>query len=108
MSVEKYGCPLPPRRSPTDNRKSRSKPNADVPSIDWAKVGRRIRELRGFDLTQAEFARRIGVSQGHLSYMEHGRKEVGADILLRISREFGRSIEWLLTGENQKPVRQPK
>jgi len=24
--------------------------------------------------------------------------EIGAEILLRISREFGKSIEWLLTG----------
>ena len=61
--------------------------------------GRRIRELRGFYITQAEFARRIGVSQGHLSYVERGEKEMGAEILLKISREFGKSIEWLLTGE---------
>ena len=68
-------------------------------SFDWENVGRRIRELRGFDVTQNEFARRIGVSQGHLSYMERGEKEIGAEILLKISREFGKSIEWLLTGE---------
>jgi len=68
-------------------------------SFAWENVGRRIRELRGFQMTQKEFARRIGVSQGHLSYMERGEKEIGAEILLRISREFGKSIEWLLTGE---------
>jgi hypothetical protein len=31
--------------------------------------------------------------------MEHGNVEIGALILLRIGREFGKSIEWLLTGE---------
>jgi len=31
--------------------------------------------------------------------MEHGKAEIGAVILLRISQEFGKSIEWLLTGE---------
>jgi len=31
--------------------------------------------------------------------MEHGEKEIGAEILLRISCEFWKSIEWLLTGE---------
>jgi plasmid maintenance system antidote protein VapI len=31
--------------------------------------------------------------------MERGDKEIGAEILLRLSREFGKSIEWLLTGE---------
>ena len=62
-------------------------------------VGRRIREIRGFDMTQAEFAERIGISQNHLSTMERGKVEIGAEILRRISREFGKSVEWLLTGE---------
>jgi hypothetical protein len=30
--------------------------------------------------------------------MEHGKVEIGAEILLCIGREFGKSIEWLLTG----------
>ena len=68
-------------------------------SINWKAVGRRIRELRGFDTSQEEFARRIGVSQGHFSHIERGEKEIGAEILLRIRQEFGKSIEWLLTGE---------
>ena len=68
--------------------------------FDWQNVGRRIRELRGFQMTQKEFAKRIGVSQGHFSYIERGEKEIGAEILLRISREFGKSIEWILTGED--------
>jgi transcriptional regulator with XRE-family HTH domain len=68
-------------------------------SIDWLAVGKRVRELRGFDLTQADFARRIGVSQSYLSAIELGRNEAGAEVLLSISREFERSIEWLLTGE---------
>jgi transcriptional regulator with XRE-family HTH domain len=67
--------------------------------IDWKAVGQRVRELRGFYVTQAEFARRIGLSQGFLSYVERGEKELGAEALLRISREFGKTIEWVLTGE---------
>jgi transcriptional regulator with XRE-family HTH domain len=68
--------------------------------IRWDVVGRRIRELRGFDITQKEFARRIGVSQGYLSSIERGKKEIGAEILLRISREFAKSLEWLLVGKD--------
>jgi transcriptional regulator with XRE-family HTH domain len=68
-------------------------------SVDWKTVGRRIRELRGFELTQADLAIRIGVSQGYMSTVEHGQGEIGAEVLLAISREFGKSIEWLLTGE---------
>jgi transcriptional regulator with XRE-family HTH domain len=54
--------------------------------------------LRGIDMTQDEFATRIGVTQSYLSLVEHGHGEVGAAVLLAISREFGKSIEWLLTG----------
>jgi transcriptional regulator with XRE-family HTH domain len=71
----------------------------NMAAIDWKTVGRRIRELRGFDMSQQEFAQRIGVSQGHLSYIERGEKEIGAEILLKIHQEFGKSIEWLLTGK---------
>jgi len=69
--------------------------------VDWKAVGRRLRELRGFDVTQQEFARRVGVSQNHLSTMERGKVEIGAEILLRIGLEFGKSLEWLLTGEDR-------
>lgn len=77
---------------------SRPRTHSNRGTIDWKSVGRRIRELRGFDMTQEEFARRVGVSQNYLSTMEHGKVEIGAEILLRIGRTFGKSIEWLLTG----------
>ena len=66
--------------------------------MDWKAVGRRIRELRGFDMTQADLAHRVGVSQGYLSIVEHGHGEIGAEVLLAIAREFDKSLEWLLTG----------
>ena len=50
-------------------------------------------------MTQAELAHRLGVTQGYLSTVEHGQGEVGAEVLLAISREFDKSLEWLLTGE---------
>lgn len=70
----------------------------NVSPINWPEVGRRIRELRGFDVTQKEFAKKIGVSQSYLSSMENGAVEIGAAILLGISRECSKPIEWLLTG----------
>jgi transcriptional regulator with XRE-family HTH domain len=78
---------------------SRAKSRGKHISIDWVALGRRIREMRGFDMTQVEFAERIGISQNYLSTMERGQVEIGAEILLRISREFGKSVEWLLTGQ---------
>jgi transcriptional regulator with XRE-family HTH domain len=67
--------------------------------MDLASIGRRIRELRGFDMTQAEFARRIDVAQSYLSALERGEKEPGAAVLLAISQEFEKSVDWLLTGK---------
>ena len=88
--------------------KSRSNSRGPEAPLDWKNVGRRVRELRGFDITQAELARRIGVSQGHLSHIERGDTEMGAEVLMRISREFGKSIEWLLTGEDHPSISQKK
>ena len=67
--------------------------------IDLAAIGRRIRQLRGFETTQAEFARRIDVAQSYLSALERGEKEPGARVLLAISQEFGKSVDWLLKGK---------
>jgi len=78
---------------------SRVKSRGKYVSVDWATVGRRIREIRGFAMTQEEFAERIGISQNYLSAMERGKVEIGAEILLRISQEYAKSVEWLLTGQ---------
>jgi transcriptional regulator with XRE-family HTH domain len=79
------------------SRKSSAKVGLDLPAI-----GRRIRELRGFEMTQAECASRIGVAQSYLSALERGEKEPGAAVLLAISREFAKSVDWLLTGRGHK------
>jgi transcriptional regulator with XRE-family HTH domain len=78
---------------------SRHSPGRRRSTIDWVAVGRRVRQLRGFDITQADFADRIAVSQSYLSAIERGRGEIGAEVLLALSREFGKSIEWILTGD---------
>ncbi len=80
---------------------SRARRNPKAVCVDWRAVGRRIRELRGFDMTQAELAIRAGITQAHLSNVERGKGEIGAEILLRIAREFDKTMEWLLTGEDR-------
>lgn len=69
------------------------------PTIDWKAVGRRLRELRGFETTQKEFARQLGISQSQLSRYEKGKSEVGSEALIRITQRFKKSVEWLLTGK---------
>jgi hypothetical protein len=44
-------------------------------------------EIRGFYVTQQEFADRVGVSQNYVSDMERSKVDVGAQILLRIEFE---------------------
>ena len=39
------------------------------------------------------------VRRTDLSAVEHGRNEVGAQVLLAIGREFNKSLEWSFTGQ---------
>jgi len=68
--------------------------------VDWRAVGKRVRALRGFETKQAKFAKELGISQAQLSRYEKGKSEMGAEVLLRISRKFGKSMEWVLTGQD--------
>jgi transcriptional regulator with XRE-family HTH domain len=63
-------------------------------------VGRRLRELRGFDTTQEEFANQLGISQSQLSKYERGVAAPPADVLLRVKEKLRVSIDWLLTGND--------
>lgn len=68
-------------------------------SADLKAIGRRIREVRGFDLTQAEFGRLMGIGQKQLSKYEIGLSAPTVDLLLRLKEHSGKSIDWILTGE---------
>ena len=70
----------------------------NLPAHLFGTIARRIATF----LPQEEFAERIGISQSYLSTMEHGKVENGAEILLRISREFAKSLEWLLAGVGKR------
>jgi transcriptional regulator with XRE-family HTH domain len=50
-------------------------------------------------MNQAAFARELGVSQAQLSRYEKGKSEMGVEVLLRISRRFGKPMEWVLRGK---------
>jgi transcriptional regulator with XRE-family HTH domain len=70
------------------------KARADLPAI-----GARIRELRG-TMLQEELAGILGISQGQLSKIEHGKLGPTAEVLLRLVEKFGTSSDWILTGRN--------
>ena len=67
--------------------------------FDLKVIGRRIREIRGFDLTQAEFGRMLGVGQTQLSNYELGLSAPTLEILLKLKAYSGRSVDWILTGD---------
>ena len=69
--------------------------------IDWKAVGRRVREIRGYNMNQAQFARELDISQGQLSRYEKGSSEIGANALVRLAHISGKTIEWLLIGKDK-------
>jgi transcriptional regulator with XRE-family HTH domain len=66
---------------------------------DMKSLGRRMRQLRGFDVTQDECAKMLHISQSQLSKYERGIVAPPADVLIRIKEQFRVSIDWLLTGD---------
>lgn len=70
---------------------------------DLRAIGRRIREIRGFDLTQAEFGRILGVRQAQLSKYEKGHSVPTLELLLSLKSYSGKSIDWIVTGEQAGP-----
>jgi transcriptional regulator with XRE-family HTH domain len=73
--------------------------------IDLKGVGRRIREIRGFELTQADFAGILGIGQTQLSKYELGQSAPTLEILLKLKAHSGRTIDWIVTGEDENSKR---
>lgn len=65
----------------------------------------RIRNLReDNDMTQKELASRIGMSQTGYSKYETGENDIPTSILIKLSRLYNTSIDYLL-GETDNPER---
>lgn len=67
---------------------------------DLKAIGRRIREIRGFELTQADFGRMLGIGQTQLSKYEKGQSVPTLEFLLKLKAYSGKNIDWIVTGEN--------
>jgi len=67
--------------------------------VDLKAIGRRIRQIRGFDLTQEEFGEILGLPQTQVSKYELGLSAPTVEILLKLKTFSGKSIDWILTGE---------
>lgn len=62
----------------------------------------RIKKLRkALDLTQSDFAARIGSTQNNIANYETGRRSPSAAALNNICKEFSVNEEWLRTGNGE-------
>lgn len=60
-------------------------------------MGKLLIARRRKNLTQAELAKRIGISNLRVSRYERGETIPKADILIKIANELGVSIDWLMS-----------
>ncbi len=67
----------------------------------------RIKDLReDHDLTQRQIADGIGITQRKYSYIETGVQPLTDDLLVRLARYYGVSIDYLLL-QTDNPKRNP-
>jgi transcriptional regulator with XRE-family HTH domain len=67
-------------------------------------LGARIRARRQeLGLTATALAKRAGCSKGYLSELEHGKRGIGADILLALGQALGSSLDYLMLGSEAQP-----
>ena len=64
-------------------------------------IGRRIRQIRGFDLTQARFGEMLGIGQTQLSKYEQGQSAPTLEVLVKLKHYSAKSIDWIVTGEEK-------
>jgi len=63
-------------------------------------VGQRIWQVRKkFNLTQEEFAKRLGIKRGYVSSIEINAQKPSDTLLKHIMHEYGISDAWLTTGQ---------
>lgn len=73
-------------------------------------LGDRLREARQEKgMGQRSLARASGVSQGHISHAESGKRvELGPTVLSALADALGVSVDWLLTGEGPRERASPE
>lgn len=68
-------------------------------------AGAKLREIRTrLQLTQKEFATRLGVSLPYLNQMENNNRPVSTAVVLALAREFGTDVTELATGDSERMV----
>lgn len=72
-------------------------------------LNERLKKLRkALNIKQGEFAERISTTQGHVSDIENGRKELSDRTIKLICFEFSINEAWLRTGEGEMFQKEPE
>ncbi len=65
-------------------------------------IGSQIKKIREFfNLSQVRFAHELGITQAHVSKIEHGLEKPSEQLLLALCWRYGIRKEWILTGEGK-------
>ena len=71
-------------------------------------LGERIGALRrARSMSQAELARKLGISASAMGMYEQGRREPSVQIIVGLARELEVSTDFLLTGKSAPPNSDP-
>ena len=70
-------------------------------------IGERIKYIRGA-LTQPEFGEKLGVGRNNVYTWESNKNTPLSETLLRIYKEYGVNINWLLSGEGEPYINKSK
>ncbi|WP_171684749.1 helix-turn-helix domain-containing protein [Paenibacillus planticolens] len=66
-------------------------------------IGQRIKQIRkSNDLTQIEFSKLIGISQGTPSEIEKGKSKPAVETLQQLSKIFQTDLNWLVMDDFEK------
>lgn len=60
--------------------------------IDPKVIGRRLRELRGIDLTQQDVAKAIGLTPAAISMYENGERIPGDQTKIALAAFYGKTV----------------
>ena len=66
--------------------------------MDYKKLGERIREERGrLNLTQAQLAEAVDISDTYMGAIERGERSLTLDTLVRLVNRLGVTVDYLLS-----------
>lgn len=70
-------------------------------------LGQRIKKRRNdLNFTQDILAQKAGISKGFLSDIENGKRNIGAETLLKISDALGCSLDFIMKGTENEEIQE--